>query len=59
MSNVQCQMLKAILDNKAMEHPLKDIDDHHIQMTVVHNSKLVEIKPGKFLNINADLDSEQ
>lgn len=59
VSNIQCQMLKAILDNESMEDPLKDTNDQHIQMTVVHNSKLVEIKPGKVLNINADLDSEQ
>ena len=52
-------MLKAILDNEAMEDPLKDIYDQHIQTTVVHNSKLVEIEPGKVLNINDSLDSEQ
>eukprot|EP00253_Pinus_taeda_P005381 PITA_05381 len=52
-------MLKAILDNEAMEDLLKDTDDQHIQMTVVHNNKPVEIKPGKVININDNLDSEQ
>ena len=52
-------MLKAILDNEAMEDPLKDTDDQHIQTTVLHNSKLVEIEPGKILNINDGMDSDQ
>lgn len=52
-------MLKAILDNEALEDYLKDIDDHHIQTTVVHYNKHVEIEPGKILNINDSLDSDQ
>lgn len=51
-------MLKEILDNEAMEDPLKDTNDQHIQMTPIHNNKPVEIELGKFLNINVDLDSE-
>lgn len=52
-------MLKAILHNEAMEDPLKDVDDQHIQTTVVHNSKPFEIEPGKVLNINDSVDSEK
>ena len=59
VSNVKCQMLKAILDNEALEDPLKDTDDQHIQMTDVHNSKSVEIEPSKVLNINDSLDNDQ
>ena len=58
VSNVKCQMLKAILSNEAMEDPLKDTDDQHIQTPIVHNSKPVEIEPRKFLNINDGLDSD-
>lgn len=56
MSNVQCQILKEILDNKSMEDPMKDTNDQHIQITVVHNSKPIEIEPRKFLNINDNMD---
>ena len=59
MSNAQCQMLKEILDNEAMEDPMKDTYDQHIQMTVVHNNKPIQIEPGKVLNINDNMDSEQ
>ena len=48
VSNVKCQMLKEILDNEALEDPLKDTDDQYIQTTVVHNNKPVEIELGKF-----------
>lgn len=51
-------MLKEILDNEAMEDPLKDTNDQHIQTTVVHNREQVEIKPGKVINIKDNLDSE-
>lgn len=57
--NVKCQMLKEILDNEAMEDPLKDTDDQHIQTIIVHSNKLVEIEPWKVLNISANLDSKQ
>lgn len=59
VSNVKFQMLKEILDNEDMEDPLKDTDDHHIKMTLVHNRKPVEIEPHKILNINDVLDSDQ
>lgn len=52
-------MLKEILDNEALEDPLKDTNDQHIQTTPIHNSKPVEIEPGKVLNINDSLDSDQ
>lgn len=41
-----------------MEDPMKDVDDQHIQTTVVQNSKPVEIELRKVLNINANLESE-
>ena len=59
MSNVQCQILKEILDNEAMEDPMKETDDQHIQTTVVHNNKLIEIDPDKVLNNNDNLDRKQ
>jgi len=59
MNNVKCQMLKEIIDNEASEDPLKDTDDQHIQTTIVHNSKPVEIEPGKVLNNNDSLDNDQ
>lgn len=52
-------MLKSILDNEALEDPLKDTHDQHIETTSVHNSMPVEIEPGKVLNINDSLDSSQ
>ena len=59
VSNVKCQMLKEILDNEALEDPLKDTDDQHIQTNVVHNRKPMEIEPDKVLNINDSLDNDQ
>ena len=58
VSNVKCQMLKEILDNEAMEDPLKDINQH-IQMTSVHNHKPIEVKVDKILNINVGMDRDQ
>lgn len=40
-------MLKSILDNEALEDPLKDTNDQHIQTTVVYNNKPMEIELGK------------
>eukprot|EP00253_Pinus_taeda_P005707 PITA_05707 len=59
VNNLRCQILKAIIDNEALEDSLKDINDQHNQTTIVHNSKPVEIEPGKVLNINDRLDSNQ
>ena len=59
VSNVKCEMLKAILANENMEYPLKDTDDQHIQTTSVQNNKPVDIEPGNVLYINDNLDSEQ
>eukprot|EP00253_Pinus_taeda_P017564 PITA_17564 len=58
-SRTQCHMIKAAFDNKLEEDPLKDTHDHTILVTSVANSKIVEIKPGKTLNINANFTSEQ
>lgn len=59
VNNVKCQMLKAILDNEALEDPLKYTNDQHILTTAIHNRKPIEIEPGKVLNINDSLDSDQ
>eukprot|EP00253_Pinus_taeda_P025855 PITA_25855 len=58
-SHTQCHMIKATFDNEVEEEPLKDAHDHTIPVTSVAHSKIVEIKPGKTLNINADLTLEQ
>jgi len=52
-------MLKTITGNEALEDPLKDTNYQHIQTTIVHNSKPVEIELGKVLNINDSLDNDQ
>jgi len=52
-------MIEATFDNELEEDPLKDTHDQTIPVTSVANSKIVEIEPGKTLNINANLTSEQ
>ena len=59
MNNVNCQILKVILDNEAQEDPSEYANDQHIPTTIVHNSRPVEIEPGMILNINDNLDSDQ
>eukprot|EP00253_Pinus_taeda_P028979 PITA_28979 len=58
-SRTQCHMIKAAFDNEVEGEPLKDVHDHAIPVNSVAHSKIVEIEPGKTLNINADLTSEQ
>ena len=58
-SRTQCHMIKAAFDNEVEEEPLKDVHDNTIPVTSVAHSKIVEIEPGKTLNINADLTPEQ
>ena len=58
-SYTQCFMIKAAFDNELEEDPLKDEHDQIIPMTSVANSKVVEIEPGKTLNINANLTPDQ
>eukprot|EP00253_Pinus_taeda_P032295 PITA_32295 len=58
-SRTQCHMIKAAFDNEVEEEPLKDAHDHTILVTSVAHSKIVEIEPGKTLNINADLTPKQ
>lgn len=58
-SCTQCHMIEAAFDNELEEDPLKDTHDQTIPATFVVNSKIVEIEPGKTLNINANLTSEQ
>eukprot|EP00253_Pinus_taeda_P005000 PITA_05000 len=58
-SRTQCHVIKASFDNEVEEEPLKDAHDHTIPITSVAHSKIVEIEPGKTLNINANLTQEQ
>ena len=51
-------MIKVAFDNKEEEVTLKDILDQVIPTTSVYNSKIVEIEPGKTLNINKYLTAE-
>ena len=52
-------MIKAAFDNKEEEYPLKDIHDQSIPTTSIYNRKIIEIEPGKTLNINKNMSSEQ
>jgi hypothetical protein len=52
-------MIKAAFDNELEEDPLKDDNDPNIPVTSVANSKVIQIEPGKTLNINANLTPEQ
>ena len=58
-SCTQCHMIEVAFDNELEEDPLKDAHDEMIPVTSIANSKIVEIEPGKTLNINANLTSEQ
>ena len=58
-SRIQCHMIEASFDNELEKDPIKDTHDQTIPTTSVSNSKIVEIEPGKTLNINANLTSEQ
>jgi len=59
MSHIQCHMIEAAFNNELEEDLLKDTHDQTIPTTSVLNSKIVEIEPGKTLNINANLTSKQ
>jgi len=52
-------MIKATFDNDLEEDLLKHTHDQTIPTTSISNSKIVEIEPGKTLNINANLTSKQ
>lgn len=52
-------MIEATFDNELEEDPLKDTHDETIPTTSVSNRKMVEIEPGKTLNINSNLNPEQ
>eukprot|EP00253_Pinus_taeda_P005467 PITA_05467 len=58
-SHTQCFMIEAAFDSELEEYSLKDPHDQTIPVTVVANSKVVEIEPGKTLNINANLTPDQ
>ena len=58
-SYVQCHIIEAAFDNELQDDLLKDTHDQPIPTTYVSNSKIVEIEPGKTLNINANLTYEQ
>jgi hypothetical protein len=59
ISNPTCQMLKVVLDNEAQGYPLEELMEQQIPTTIVHNNITVEIAPGIFLNINANLNEQQ
>jgi hypothetical protein len=52
-------MLKVVLDNEAQGDPLEELMEQHIPTTFVHNNIRVEIAPGGFMNINANLNEKQ
>jgi hypothetical protein len=52
-------MLRVVLDNKAQGDPLEEFMEQQIPTTTVYNSISVEISPGRFLNINANLNEQQ
>eukprot|EP00253_Pinus_taeda_P019997 PITA_19997 len=58
-SHTQCFMIETAFDSELEEDPLKDAHDQTIPVTVVANSKVVEIERGKTLNINANLTLDQ
>jgi len=51
-------MIETTFDNELEEDPVKDTHNQTIPTTSVSNSKIVEIDPGKTLNINANLTSK-
>jgi hypothetical protein len=59
VNNLTCQMLRAILDCEAHGDLLEDLMEQQIPTTIVHNSKYVEIAPGRSLNINVNLDEQK
>lgn len=59
VSNLRCHMIEAVLDNEIEEDSLRDINDQTIPTTIVYNSKTIEIKQGKILNINSNMSNDQ
>jgi hypothetical protein len=59
MRNLTYQMLQAVLDCEAQGDLLEDLMEQKIPTIAVHNNKLVEISPGRPLNINANLYEQQ
>ena len=58
VSNLRCHMIEAVLDNEIEEDSLRYINDQPIPTTIVYNSKPIEIKQGKILNINSNLSND-
>ena len=52
-------MLKVFLDNEAQGDPLEELMEQQIPTTIVHKNIVVEIAPGRFMNINANLNDQQ
>jgi hypothetical protein len=59
ISNPTCQILKDVLDNEAQGDPLEELMEKQIPTAAVHNIISFEIAPGRFLNINANLNMQQ
>ena len=57
--NLKFQMLKKFLEDETQEDLLENLDDRHIPTTAIRNNIPVEIEPGKILNINGSMDSDQ
>eukprot|EP00253_Pinus_taeda_P008877 PITA_08877 len=58
-THMQCSMIETAFEGDLEEDPLKDPHDQTIPVTIMANSKVVEIEPGKTLNINANLTVDQ
>jgi hypothetical protein len=52
-------MLQVVLDSEAQGDLLEDLMEQQIRTTTIHNSKPIEIAPGRSLNINVNLDEQQ
>jgi hypothetical protein len=59
IGNPTCQMLKVFLDNEAQGDPLEELMEQQIPTTIVHKNIVVEIAPGRFMNINANLNDQE
>jgi hypothetical protein len=59
MSNLTYQMLQVVLDYEAQADLLEDLMEQQIPTTTIHNSKPIEIAPGRSLSINVNLDEQQ
>jgi hypothetical protein len=57
--NPTCQIIQVVVDFEAQGDSLEYLMEQQILNTTVHNNKSIEIAPGKYLNISANLDEQQ